>query len=321
VLRKLSVRDLLLAGLTSGQIGVAASVILGASQTVREILPGDLAERISELILPRTVSAALLFVLAVALFAWALAVFGTVLAHTGFTLSRSADGKYLHIKRGLLERHEATVPLARIQAIRVVEGVLRQPFGLAALRVDSAGFGAEEGVSTILFPLLPRKEVERLLRISAPRFAAPLDELEPLPLRTRRRYAFRAALPVLLISGLYAILVFPWSLVALLLALPAALYGLLRYRAAGHGLDDDRLVLRFRRLARTTVVVPRSRLQSRGYSVSPLQRRKELATFKVEVASGSGGASFRLADLDAETAGELIGELGEEVRYDGGRRR
>src|SRR5918997_498766 len=64
----------------------------------------------------------------------------------GVTLSRSPDGKYLHISRGLLERHESTVPLARIQAIRVVEGVLRQPFGLASLRVESAGFGAETGV-------------------------------------------------------------------------------------------------------------------------------------------------------------------------------
>jgi putative membrane protein len=317
VLRRLSVRDLLLTGLTSGQIGVAASVIFGASQTVDRFLPENLAERVSEVLLPRTVYAALLLVLAVVLFAWVLAILGTVLVHTGFTLSRSADGKYLHIKRGLLERHESTVPLARIQAIKVVEGVLRQPFGLATLRVESAGFGAEEGVSAILFPLLPRGEVEGLIRVAAPRFAAPLARLEPLPIHARRRYAVRAALPVLLISALYAIFFFPWGLFALLLALPSALYGLLRYRAAGHGLDGDRLILRFRRLARTTVVVPQSRLQSRGYSVSPLQRRKGLATLKVEVASGSGGAAFRLADMRATTALKLVERLGPYERVQG----
>ena len=311
VLRRLHVRDLLLAGLTSGQIGIAASVVAGAWQSARELLPGELADRISEVLLPRAVSTVLLLVLAIVLFAWMLAIFGTVLAHAGFTLSRSADGKYLHIKRGLLERHEATVPLARIQAIKVVEGVLRQPFGLAMLRVESVGFGAEEGVSTTLFPLLPRKEVEELLRAAAPRFAAPLDELDPLPLRARRRYALRAALPVLLISALCTVFLFPWGLAAFLLALPAALYGLLRYRAAGQNLDGDRLVLRFRLLARTTVIVPGGRLQSRGYSVSPLQRRKGLATLEVEVASGSGGAAFRLADVEAEAAGGLIEALSE----------
>src|SRR5918998_3670164 len=311
VLRRLSVQDLLLAGLTSGQIGVATSVVFGASQAFDRLLPRDLAQRISEIILPRTVYAILFFVLGVALFAWVLAILGTVLAHTSFTLSRSADGKYLYIKRGLLKRHEATVPLARIQAIKVIEGVLRQPFGLAALRVESAGFGAEEGVSTTLFPLLPRKEVEELLRVAAPRFAAPLDELEPLPLRARRRYALRAALPVLLISALCTVFLFPWGLAAFLLALPATLYGLLRYRAAGQNFDGDRLVLRFRRLARTTVIFPGGRLQSRGYSVSPLQRRKGLATLEVEVASGSGGAAFRLADVEAEAAGGLIEALSE----------
>jgi putative membrane protein len=313
VLRRLSVRNLLVAGMTSGQIGIAASVVLGVSQTVDQLLPRDLAERFSEALLPRTVYAILLLVLAFALFAWMLAILGTVLAHAGFTLSRSADGKYLHIKRGLISRYETTVPLARIQAVKVVEGSLRQPFGLAAVRVESAGFAEERGVSTILFPLLPRKEVEEFVRATAPSFVAPLQDLKPLPARARRRYAFRATLPVLLVSALAGIFFFPWGLSVLLLALPAALYGLLRHRAAGYSLDGDRLVLRFRRLARTTVVASRSRLQSRGYSVSPFQRRLELATLKVEVASGSGGAAFRLVDMEAVSVVDLAERLGPEV--------
>jgi putative membrane protein len=313
VLRRLSVRDLLVAGMTSGQIGLAASIVAGASQMVDELLPGNLAQRLSEALLPRTVSAILLFVLAFVLFAWVLAILGTVLAHAGFTLSRSSDGKYLHIKRGLFSRYETTVPLARIQAIKVVEGVLRQPFGLAAVRVESAGFAEERGVSTILFPLLPRKEAEEFVRTAAPSFGVSLDDLKPLPARVRRRYALRAALPVLLVTTPASIFFFPWGLSVLLLALPAALYGLLRHQAAGHSLDGDRLVLRFRRLARTTVVTPRGRLQSRGYSVSPFQRRLGLATLEVEVASGSGGAAFRLADLEVVSAVGMVERLGPEV--------
>jgi putative membrane protein len=313
VIRRLSVSDLLLAGLTSGQIGVAAAVVFGAWQTLDDLLRRDLAERISEALIPRTFFAALLLAFAVALFAWVLAILGTVLAHAGFTLSRSADGKYLYVVRGLLNRYETTIPVARIQAIRVVEGALRQPLGYAALRVESAGFADERGVSTTLFPLLPRKEVEELLRGAAPRFAAPLEHLKPLPVRARRRYSVRAALPALPISVLLAVLLFPWGLLALLFALPAALYGSLLYRAAGHGLDGDRLVLRFRRLARTTIVAPRGRLQSRGFSVSPFQRHQRLATLKVEVASGSGGAAFRLADVEAASATDMIERLGPEI--------
>src|SRR5918997_751583 len=303
VLRRLSTGDLLIAGATSGQIGVAFSLLAVGSQFFDDFLSDAFVRRLIETLAPNWLMVLLIFVPVGLLLAWFLAIAGTVLAYADFTLSR--EGDFLYIKRGLLERREATVPLARIQAIKVVEGVLRQPFGFATLRVESAGFGTEEGVSTALFPLLPRGEIGELLRAAVPEFVAPLDQLEPLPVRARRRYAFRAALPALALAVPFAVLFFPWGMAALLLVALAALYGLLRHRAAGHTLGGERLVLRFRRLARTTVVVPRGRLQSRGYSVSPLQRRLRLATLKVEVASGSGGAAFRLVDMEAVSVVDL----------------
>src|SRR5215208_1166294 len=169
VVRELGTRDLLLAGATSGQIGVALSLIAVASQLFDNVFSQSLAQRLVETLAPRSVTAVLLIVLALGLLAWILAIGGTVLAYTGFTLSR--DGEFLYIRRGLLERREATIPLARIQALRVVEGLLRQPLGLASLRVESAGYGEDAGVSTTLFPLLPRKEVQALLAGAAPEFA------------------------------------------------------------------------------------------------------------------------------------------------------
>jgi uncharacterized membrane protein YdbT with pleckstrin-like domain len=77
-------------------------------------------------------------------------------------------------------------------------------------------------------------------------------------------------------------------------------------RPAGQGLEGKQLVLRTRLLARLTVVAPRGKLQSRGYSVSPFQRRKRLATLRVEVASGSSGKAFRLADADAVAVANLV---------------
>ncbi|WP_407691119.1 PH domain-containing protein [Rubrobacter marinus] len=90
---------------------------------------------------------------------------------------------------------------------------------------------------------------------------------------------------------------------------PAALYGLVRHRAGGYALNEDRVILRTRRLARTTVVAPRGRLQSRGFSVSPLQKRLDLATLEIEVASGRGGTAFRLTDLAAGAARGVVDAL------------
>ncbi len=312
VLRRLSTRELLVAGATSGQIGVALSLLAVGSQLFDEVLSEGLIRDLAASLAPRSIAVALVLVPAVALLAWLLAIAGTVLAYAGFTLSR--EGDFLYIKRGLLERREATIPLARIQAVRISEGVLRQPFGLASLRVESAGYGEDAGLSTALFPLLPRGEAHELLLRTAPEFAVD-PKLSPLPRRALRRYVFRAAFPALLASATAAGLAFyafesAAGLLGLLLVPVAAAYGWLRYRDAGWAFEEDRLVVRSRSLARTTAIAPRRRLQSRGVVRSPFQRRVGLATFLAEVASGAGGAVFQVTDLDSEAAETLARDLG-----------
>ena len=311
ILRQLSTRELLLAGATSGQIGVAFSLLAVGSQFLDDFLSDDFVRRLVETLMPNWLMVFLILIPTGLLLAWLLAIAGTVLSYNGFTLSR--EGNFLYIKRGLLERREATIPLSRIQAIRISEGILRQPFGLAALRVESAGYGENAGVSTMLFPLLPRDEVQEFLARAAPEFALN-PPLESLPRRALRRYVFRATLVSLIIAfanAMFSFLVFQSSsgLLALLLIPPAAAYGWLCYRDAGWAFEGDRLIVRYRTLGRKTAVAPRRRLQSRGVQRSPFQRRLRLATFVAEVASGSGGFALRVRDLDAGSAGDLVGAL------------
>src|SRR5215217_1774390 len=316
VLRRLGTRDLLIAGATSGQIGVALSLVAVASQLFDDLgdfFSQDVIRRAYEAAAPNSIVAVLLLVVAVGVFSWLLAIAGTVLAYTGFTLSR--EGDFLYIKRGLLERREATIPLARIQAVRIVEGVLRQPFGLASLRVESAGYGEAAGVSTTLFPLLPRKEARRLLLDAAPEFGV-VPALNPLPIRALRRYVLRSTVPLLLLAPALTVVsslaldFVAWGLAELLLVLPAAVYGWLRYRDAGWAYIEDRLVVRSRLLARTTAVAPRRRLQSRAVIHNPFQRRARLATFRAQVASGGGGGAYGVVDLEADSAEALAENLG-----------
>jgi putative membrane protein len=312
VLRELSTRELFVAGATSGQIGVAFSVLAVGSQFFDNFLSDDFVRRLVETLAPNWLMVLLIFVPVGLLLAWFLAIAGTVLAYTGFTLSR--EGDFLYIKRGLLERREATIPLARIQAIRISEGVLRQPFGLAAVRVESAGYGEDAGVSTMLFPLLPRHEAQEFLSQATPEFAVN-PALRPLPRRALGRYIFRAVFGYLILAlaaALVSFLVFGSAVgfLALFLVPPAALYGWLAYRDAGWAFEQDRLVVRYRSLGRKTAIAPRRRLQSREVLRSPFQRRVRLATFLAEVASGSGGSSLRVTDLDAGAAESLVGDLG-----------
>src|ERR671917_264612 len=115
ILRRLSTRELLVAGATSGQIGVAFSVLAIGFQFLDNFFPEDFVRRLVETLAPNWLMVVLILVPAGLLLAWLLAIAGTVLAYSGFTLSR--EGDFLYIKRGLLERREATIPLSAYRPV------------------------------------------------------------------------------------------------------------------------------------------------------------------------------------------------------------
>ena len=98
--------------------------------------------------------------------AWLLSVIGAVVAFSNFTLTR--DGDRLRIRRGFVERRESTVPVARVRAVEVVEGLLRRPFALATVRMEVIGHDDEPSAGRTLFPLVRRDEARALLSASCP---------------------------------------------------------------------------------------------------------------------------------------------------------
>jgi putative membrane protein len=302
--RRLDRRRLLVAALTAGQLGVLLPALAAAGQFADDVLNGDLedAGRAGAGLAPSSPLEWALLVVALLLLAWLLSFLGAVVAFAGFTVTR--EGDRLRIRRGLLARREASVPVARIQAVRVVEGVLRRPWRLAALRIEVAGYRAEAAAAQTLFPLLRRGEVRSFLAELLPELADAPDDLTGLPRRAARRYALPPAAAGLALGGAAALLLSqPWPLVA---ALAGAAYGLLRYRAAGWRVRDGRLAIRSRRLACTTVLAPAARIQQHGLRQTILQRRRRLADLDVRVGAGTRG---RVRHLDAATAARLFEAL------------
>jgi putative membrane protein len=241
---------------------------------------------------------------ALLLLAWILSTIGALFAFTGFTIARHEDR--LRVRRGLLARRDATVPVARVQAVRVVEGVLRAPFGLASVRAEVAGYAREAAAAQTLFPLLRRAEVEPFLAALLPELADGIDGLRPPPRRALRRYVLPPAALLLALGGAVCVALpdaAPWPLLA---AAPAAAYGVVCWRAAGWRLEDRRLAVRSFRLARTTVLAPVARLQEHGTRQTVLQRRARLADVEIRVGAATHG---RVRHLDAAVAGRLFDGL------------
>lgn len=297
---RLGPRRLLLAALTSGSLGVLVPVVAGASQVLDDVL----GEEDAQALLPSTPHEALLAIAAVLAVAWLLSVLGTIAAFSRFSVTR--DGDRLRIRRGIVERREASVPIARVAAIRIVESPLREPLGLAQVRIESAGYAKEPATAQALLPLVRRREVEQAIATLLPEFARETPPLARPPRRSLRRYVLPPATAAAVVPVVLVVVLGAPGLAALALPLLAAIYGVAAHRTAGWGLDGDRLVLRRRGLQRTTLVADARRLPEIFTRASVLQRRASLATPGVAVSSGR---RLAVPHLETATADDLLARL------------
>ncbi|WP_317906755.1 PH domain-containing protein, partial [Bacillus subtilis] len=203
----------------------------------------------------------------VALFiAWLLSIVGMLLKYANFTVVRKE--KEIVISRGLIEKHQITIPLQRIQAIKIKESLIRQPFGLAAVTIVSAGGNVlEEDKSAVLFPIISKKMIKQRLGELIPDYA-PEDDLNRLPKRALRRYILRASWTVLAVVPL-SILFPPWGYLSAVLIPFYWIIGYLSYRDAGWKISGSKIIMSSRFIGRTTAVIQRRRMQvfevSRSY--------------------------------------------------------
>ena len=294
--RRLTGRELAVAALTAGQLGIVLPVLAGGFQIVSELFDPESGEEAVRW-LPQSASTIALVALALVVVAWLLSAAGAVIAFGGFTVVR--DGDRLRIRRGLVQRSEATVPVDRIRAVRVVEGVFRRPFGLAALTVEVIGYAEEASAARTLFPLVRMRDVEAFLDEFLPELADdPVPSGRP-PARAARRYF---VWPLAIGAAFTAAAWFFVGPVALVLLALSALYARAHWRAAAWRLRDGRLAVRSLVVARTTVLAPARFRESHTLLQNLFQRRAGLADLSVAFGKSTTARIRHLEARDAQEA-------------------
>jgi putative membrane protein len=309
-LLRLTLGEVMLAGIT-GTRAAAVLAVLGPLSQVSDWFP-NLSEWLLRRVNPEAVApttpAAVIALALVAVVVWlGLAAASSVVTDFGFTLARL--GGDLVVRRGLLERREAVLPVARLQVVRVDESLLRRALGLASIRIQSAGRtgGADQTASRLAVPILRRSDVNRVLGELLPGAAPVPMLLAPPPVARRwmvRRGVLRAVLPAAAVAAVLWLLSRPAASLAVLLLPPAALLGLAGYRGLGHARRGGYLYARQGVAIRVTTVVPVAKAQSGSVRSSLFQRRRGLATLHVDVAGG--GPTPKVRDEAEGTAEELL---------------
>jgi putative membrane protein len=315
---QLSTFDLALAGATSNEAGLIAAGLATLLELVGrfgalERLVGWVEDAVgldAGISVVAAIAALALLILVFLVLGWVVSIVYTVVHFHGFTLTRTGDD--LRREYGLLSRHQTTVPIQRVQALRIEETLPRRALGLFALKIETAGASPRErrrigGGAEAYVPLARKRQVGALLRtvFHDARFEG--VQLHPVAPPSRRREFVRLALLVAAATTGAFLYGTPGALLVLALLFPAWLLAGARYRARGWARAGGYAFARNGVLTRTTWIVPERKIQTLHTTETPFQRRWGLATLIIDTAAG--GRMARIIDLYRSTAAPLLTDL------------
>jgi putative membrane protein len=297
--------DLLVAGATGGRVAVVAAMVGWLTQILPQDRFVDALGRIAgedrSSLVTIVVIAGLLLVASVLI-----SLVSTLIVYWSFTARRQGD--QLVITRGLLQTRRSVVPVGRIQAIRMEENLIRRSFGLASLRVMTAGYGRGSGdaqQSSMLVPVADRSSclaiAEDVLGTQGLRGSA-LHRAPPRALA--RRLVGAGIVTAGIVATAFAVrpAVVPAAFVVLAVAIGLAL---LSWRALGHAILGHHVLARDGALVRRTTVADLANIQHLQLRRSPSQRPFRLASLALAIPKSSAG----LIDVDRDVAEDRFDEL------------
>ncbi len=302
---QMTTKDLILMAVTSGGAGVVISGVAVFLSQITEFLPVDAIY--NEVVNWLQFGVVIVGVIAafVLIIAYGLAVILTILRFGNFSVFHEGDD--LVITRGLLEKKQVTIPLNRIQGIRIDENIVRQPLGFATVSIISAGGSVKEGADQQfkILPFIKRDQIEPVLTSILPQYELEVSPESP-PKRAKRRYVFRCIWLPLLISIGVSVLFWPLGLLSFIM-IPAFIgLGMLNYRDAGWNIREKQLMLSNRLITKQTYFIKKHRIQSCQFSRSIPEQRGRLSSIEVMVKTGAGKTRARCLYLDQDDSETIM---------------
>lgn len=284
---KASIGDLIITAVTSKYIMGGLLFILVLYDKINDIMPksfkaklNDFENRSAEnMMAHKSIQLIIALILAVVIITFIISVISTVIKYYDFTIKRTSNK--INITYGLFDKKSITVPVYRIQSISIVEGILKKPFNVVSINIDSIGYGKEKGESTILCPLLKKNKIDKF-------FKEVLSEIEPKfefshsSNKSIMGYLIRATIiPLIIIIfitykikyGLFSLLILPFFL----------LLGYYRQRNAAICIKEHELIMQFRILAKHIVIIPKKNIQSSIRTQNIFQKRNNLVNLSVTI--------------------------------------
>ena len=310
VVFKMSAIEQMMLATTSGGIGVIIFSVLAVLTQLIEYLPID---RIVDGFASFVETGVVLVVIVVFIglvIAWLLSIAWTMISYFDFKVT--VEQERIVISHGLLEKKRMTIPLNRVQAVQIIENPLRQLFGFATVRIESAGGGSgEKGegltASVKLFPLIKKKSMYEPLQRLFPYLNLEHAEATFQSPKKARPFFYRLNflwyVPAVAACGYF---LFPYGLLAAFIVVPIVAYGFWRHQTARAQYIGNQIAFTYRNFSKVTFIAQKRRIQIMNKSQTLFQKRRQIATVTIVVKSGEVGAEAKAYHMEQTHMDQLL---------------
>ncbi|MCJ8268466.1 MAG: PH domain-containing protein, partial [Psychrosphaera sp.] len=241
-----------------------------------------------------------------------ISVLGSILKFHNYRLTLTDET--LKRKSGLINTQEESLNLSKIQAIARQSNFIGHWLGRENLICRQAGGGNKQQKRNNLF-VVPARTAEQSEQLIETLYPDHPEKIETHPIN--RRYIFKTLLltlilPVLLISAPFVIQQHFWVMSFYLL--PLLCYPLIakRWRNYRYGKTDEYGLIRSGFIGHKQVLFPLFKVQRAVISQSPVQKRRNLATLTIYLASGK----MRIPYMPIEHARQWFDQIYAKIETD-----
>ena len=236
------------------------------------------------------------------IFSTAISIIIEILKYGNFKIVRNEDS--FNIRYGTINLKEYSIPLDKIQGIKLRQNLLQQLLNL--YKIEAIVIGDNE-INTLLFPCLKGISKEKFINKFLPEYNI-TKEMDKAPRKSIFRFIFKRFVFSMIFSFILIVLAkhFAYklymlsyfkSLILLILGFSQILLGYIDYLNNGISIENDKILLTNGSRIRNTYIIRKFKVQSLQVNQSILQRYKDICNYKVDIATNSFGETVEIKNM------------------------
>ncbi len=298
----LSAKDLIKIGISENHLRTAAIIFaffLGLADDVDQLLGWDVYGELEHTTTAMSLVGVLATLLAIPLFiglSFTITLIRTILRYYGLKFWR--EGQRFKVVSGLLTRNEKTISRRKIQMIRWVTSPLKQLFGIFQLNIYQAASVDQNQDKSLVIPGCYQEQIDHTLDAVVPSFREAVFTAHGMHPAIVYRMVFLFGFIPAVLFGLMAWYNDGFMQWLLVLVFPLAVWmGILYQKKRRLKIHPDYILSEAGIFGHSYKLVEIYKIQSVDISVSPLQRRRDLASLEVYTAGGDISFPYMRAEM------------------------